>query len=150
MKMLFCAILILFALAASAQNDTLRTITFTDASGNSKDTVGVFEKVEFEASFPGGQPAWRSFLMQNLNAEAPFKEVPKRVKYFEQTAIVQFIVCTDGSICDVKVVNKVLPSIKKEAERVIKQSGNWEPAQQNGRKVKAYRKQPITFVVQSE
>ena len=64
--------------------------------------------------------------------------------------MVKFIVCTDGTICDVKVVNNVLPSIKKEAERVIKKSGNWVPAQQEGRKVKAYRQQPITFVVTSD
>ena len=88
--------------------------------------------------------------MTNLNPEAPFKEIPKRTKHFEQTAIVQFIVCKDGSICEVKVINNVLPSIKKEAERVIQKSGTWLPAQQNGKTVKAYRKQPITFVVDSK
>jgi len=116
----------------------------------SKDTVGIFEKVEVEASYPGGDSAWRKFLERNLNPDAPFKEVPRRKKYFEQTAICQFIVCKDGSICDIKVINKVLPSIKKEVERVIRLSGNWVPAQQEGRKVKAYRKQPVTFVVVSE
>ena len=86
----------------------------------SKDTVGIFEKVEVEASYPGGQAAWKKFLERNLNANAPIKDVPRRTKYFEQTAICQFIVCKDGSICDIKVINKVLPSIKKEVERVIK------------------------------
>jgi len=116
----------------------------------SKDTVGIFEKVEVEASFPGGLPAWKKFLEKNLDANAPIKDLPRKTKYFEQTAICQFIVCKDGSICDVKVINKVLPSIKKEVERVIKLSGNWKPAEQSGRTVKAYRKQPVTFVVMSE
>src|SRR5262245_35496945 len=71
----------------------------------SKDTVGIFEKVEVEASYPGGEAAWKKFLERNLNANAPIKDVPRRTKYFEQTAICQFIVCKDGSICDIKVIN---------------------------------------------
>jgi protein TonB len=35
--------------------------------------------------------------------------------------------------------------LRGEAIRVIKKSGKWEPAVQNGRKVKSYKKQPITF-----
>jgi protein TonB len=115
--------------------------------GTSKDTIGAFVKVEKEADFPGGLPAWRNFLMNNLKGDVVFKDLPKRTKKFEQTAMVQFIVCTDGSVCDVKVINNVLPSIKKEAERAINNSGKWIPAEQGGRKVKAYRKQPITFIV---
>ena len=116
----------------------------------SKDTVGLFLKVDGEARYPGGEAAWKKFLEQNLNGDAPIKEIPRRKKYFEQTAICQFIVCKDGSICDIKVINKVLPSIKKEVERVIALSGKWIPAEQTGKEVKAYRKQPVTFVVMSE
>lgn len=115
----------------------------------SKDTIGIFEKVEVEASYPGGDLAWRKFLQLNLNANAPLKDIRRNTRNFKQTAICQFIVCKDGTICDIKVVNDVLPSIKKEVERVIKLSGNWIPAEQNGQKVKAYRKQPVTFWVMS-
>lgn len=150
MKTYILSALLLLGIGATAQtSDSLHIIAINDFL-NSRDTVGVFKKVEVEASYPGGFPAWKNFLEQNLRADAPFKEVPKKVKYFEQTAIVQFIVCKDGSICDVKVINDVLPSIKKEAERVIKLSGTWEPALQDGKQVKAYRKQPITFVVESQ
>jgi hypothetical protein len=119
-------------------------------AGLSRDTVGIFEKVEVEAAFPGGLDAWRNFLVGNLNGDKAAEGVPKRKKNFQQTALVQFIVCTDGTICNIKVKNKVLPSIKKEAERVISLSGQWLPAEQNGKKVKAYRMQPITFVISSE
>jgi hypothetical protein len=37
--------------------------------------------------------------------------------------------------------------MEDEALRVMKQSPNWIPAMQNGHKVTAYRKQPVTFVV---
>jgi protein TonB len=122
------------------------TVVYVDY-GTTKDTVGIFRKVEMEAQYPGGLAAWRNYLMHNLNAYAPLKDLSKKVKHFEQTAVVQFIVCTDGSICDVKVVNDVLPSIKKEAEKAIKKSGAWMPAEQSGKKVKAYRQQPITFII---
>jgi protein TonB len=36
----------------------------------------------------------------------------------------------------------------QEAVRVIKKTKNWTPAIQNGRNVNAYRRQPITFVVE--
>ncbi len=39
--------------------------------------------------------------------------------------------------------------MEDEAIRVIKRGPKWTPAIQNGRNVNAYRKQPITFVVQS-
>src|SRR6476469_4627078 len=144
-KLLLVLCFAIGSISASAQASDSLVVT----SGTSKDTVGIFERVEVEAEFPGGVNAWKQFLYANLNPDAPLKEVPKKVKHCEQTAVVQFIVCTDGSICNVKVINNVLPSIKKEAERVVKRSGTWQPAQQNGRYVKAYRKQPITFVVNS-
>jgi protein TonB len=40
--------------------------------------------------------------------------------------------------------------MEEEAMRVIKKGPNWTPAQQNGRFVNAYRRQPITFQVQEE
>lgn len=148
MKFLSLAFLLFCFFNGFSQADTLKSVD-TD-SRNTRDTIGAFNKVEVEADFPGGIEAWKQFLYTNLRADAPYKEIPRKVKYFKQTAIVQFIVCTDGTVCNVKVINDVLPSIKKEAERVIKISGNWLPAQQDGKTVKAFRQQPITFVVVSE
>ena len=118
----------------------------------SKDTVGIFDKVEVEAQFTGGENAWRSFLMKNLELDEITNKVkfPKRQKVFQQTVIVKFIVCTDGSLCEIEAENKVNPLIKAEAERVIKISPNWVPAMQNGKPVKAYRRQPITFFIERE
>lgn len=123
-----------------------------DTTGLSKDSVGAFEKVEVEAEFTGGDNAWRSFLMKNLDIDKFSDKVkfPKRQKAFKQTVIVKFIVCTDGSLCNIEAENKVDPLIKAEAERVIKISPNWLPARQNGKAVKAYRRQPITVLIERE
>jgi protein TonB len=123
-----------------------------DTAGLAKDSVGAFEKVEVEAEFTGGDNAWRSFLMKNLDIDKISDKVkfPKRQKVFKQTVIVKFIVCTDGSLCDIAAENKVDPLIKAEAERVLKISPNWVPARQNGKPVKAYRRQPITVLIERE
>jgi protein TonB len=64
--------------------------------------------------------------------------------------VVQFIVDKEGNISDVKALTNQGYGMEDEAVRVIKKGPNWTPAQQNGRYVKAYRKQPITFVVSGE
>lgn len=125
-----------------------------DSPGTSKDTVGAFTKVEVEAGFTGGDTAWKSFLMHNLNIDKISDKVkfPRKQKVFQQTVIVKFIVCTDGSLCDIQTENKnkVDPLIKAEAERVIKISPNWTPAIVDGKPVKAYRRQPITVLIERE
>ena len=63
--------------------------------------------------------------------------------------IVQFIVDKEGNVSDVEAVSG--PSeLRDEAVRVIKKSGKWTPAVQNGRQVKSYKKQPIVFRLESE
>lgn len=132
--------------ALFAQSDTSNKLTVVNTTGDS----ATFEKVEVEAEFPGGFEGWKNYLMANVNTDKITASVPKSIKHWQQQAIVQFIVCTDGSICDIRVVNKVSPEVEKEAKRLIATSPNWAPAVQNGRKVKAYRKQPITFAVDAQ
>ncbi|MBS1653528.1 MAG: energy transducer TonB [Bacteroidetes bacterium] len=107
----------------------------------------VFEKVEVEASFKGGEGAWRKYLERNLNANTPVDNGAPEGSY---TVWVQFIVDKEGNISDVKALTNHGYGMEEEAVRVIKKGPAWVPALQNGRNVKAYRKQPITFVVAAE
>ena len=107
----------------------------------------VFEKVEIEAAFPGGESAWRKYLERNLNANTPVDNGAPEGSY---TVWVQFIVDKEGNISDVKPLTSHGFGMEDEAVKIIKKGPKWTPAQQNGRQVKAYRKQPITFVVQAE
>ncbi len=100
-----------------------------------------FTKVEVEASFKGD---WKKYLERNLNASAPVDNGAAAGSY---TVIVQFIVDKEGNISDVKALTSHGSGMEDEAVRVIKKGTRWEPAIQNGRQVKAYRKQPITFIV---
>ena len=62
----------------------------------------------------------------------------------------QFVVDEDGAVSDIKALTNHGYGLEQEAIRVLRKAKKWEPAIQNGRKVKAYRKQPITFQVTEE
>jgi protein TonB len=107
----------------------------------------VFEKVEVEAAFPGGEREWRKYLERNLDANTPVDGGAPEGTY---TVQIQFIVDKEGAISDVKALTSHGYGMEEEAVKVIKKGPKWVPAVQNGRQVKAYRKQPITFVVSAE
>ncbi len=129
--------LLLLSLAAKAQNN--------------KDSAEVdhriFTKTEVEAEFPGGLDAWRNFLVKNLKAEIPADNGAPAGMY---TVIVKFIVKKDGTLEDIKVENSMGYGMDEEVRRVITKSGKWIPAVQNGRPVNAYRRQPITFYLETD
>jgi protein TonB len=106
-----------------------------------------FTKVEVEADFPGGMGAWRKFLERNLSADVATSAGAPAGSY---TVVVQFIVDKEGAVSEVKAQTSHGYGMEEEAVRVIKRSGKWTPAIQNGRQVKAYRKQPVTFMVTEE
>ncbi len=112
------------------------------APKKSEDETG-FIPIEKEAEFPGGVLAWGRFLTRNLRV--PDDAVNRGV---DGTVVVQFVVDVDGSVSDVKAVSGPEEGgLREEAVRVIKKSGKWVPALQNGRYVKAYRAQPVVFRV---
>lgn len=112
-----------------------------------EDENKIFEKVEIEASFKGGEAAWRKYLERNLNPNVPIDNGAPEGLY---TVYVQFVVSKDGSISDVRALTNHGYGMEAEAVKVIKKGPNWTPAVQNGRQVNAYRKQPITFQVTSD
>jgi protein TonB len=66
------------------------------------------------------------------------------------TVMVQFVVDKEGVPSDVRALTNFGYGMEEEAIRVIRKGPKWIPAIQNGRQVKAYRRQPITFRVESE
>jgi protein TonB len=109
-----------------------------------------FRATESEALFPGGASGWQHFLVQHIRFDKIMPTVPKTGKRWEQTAVLQFIVEKDGSVSEIKVVNEVPEAVASEAIRIISLSPRWIAATQNGKKVRAYKKQPITFVVEPQ
>jgi protein TonB len=145
MKIVFSYILLIFFLNSEAQ-DISKQKSVTDTSYAKKITINnkSVAKIEIESDYPGGANAWARFLQANL--QYPNKAIRKKI---EGTVVVQFIVDKDGSVSDIQAISgPENGGLKEEAIRVIKISGNWRPAVQDGRKVKSYKKQPITFRLQ--
>ena len=111
-----------------------------------EDSSMVFTKVEIEPAFKGGESAWKNFLMKNLNANVPVENGAPEGTY---TVVLQFIVTHEGAITDVKALTNHGFGMEEECIRIMKLS-SWLPGIQNGRHVRAYKKQPITFVVAAE
>lgn len=118
----------------------------TEPPKKAEDDNGGFMPVEVEVTYPGGLEAWKRFLLRNLR-------VPDGIEIGEgsATVVVQFIVDVDGSVSDVQAISgPEIGGLREEAVRVIRKSGKWTPALQNGRYVKAYRRQPIIIEMRQE
>ncbi len=109
------------------------------------DETKIFEKVEVEASYPGGSEAWIKFLGNTVNGHTPVENGAHAGKY---TVLIQFIVDKNGSLSEFKPLTQNGFGMEQEVIRVLKLSGKWDPAIQDGHPVKAYRKQPVTFQVE--
>ena len=103
----------------------------------------VFDIVEQQPLFPGGQSALMQFLHDNIKYPVVAQEngVQGRVT-------VQFVVEKDGSITDVHVLRGVDPSLDKEAVRVVKSMPRWTPGKQNGTTVRVNYRLPVLFRLQ--
>ena len=94
--------------------------------------------------FPGAKAAWRKYLEQNLDPNVPVENGAPIGIY---TVVVQFIVDKTGVISDIKPLTNFGYGMEQEVIRIMKKSPMWTPASQNNKPVKAYRKQPIIFVL---
>ena len=100
---------------------------------------GIVLHVQIESEYPGGIEAWRRYLIKTLNYPENARD-----NEIEGTVLVQFIVDKNGVVSDVQAISGP-NELREEAVRVIRKSGSWKPAIQNGRQVKSYKNQPITF-----
>jgi protein TonB len=106
----------------------------------------VFLSVQIESSYPGGIEAWRRFLIKNLSNNYPQEAADQGIK---GKVVVMFIVDRDGNVSDVHAIDGP-KELHELAMRVIKKSGKWQPAQQNGKIVNSYKRQPIVFTLGEE
>ncbi|HPG11680.1 MAG TPA: energy transducer TonB [Chitinophagaceae bacterium] len=97
--------------------------------------------VQVQAQFIGN---WTKFLLRYLDPDVPIENGAPDGRY---TVVIQFVVDKEGNVSDIRPLTKIGYGMEEEAMRVIRKATKWEPAIQNGYKVKAYRSQPITFEV---
>lgn len=139
----------------SAQNASAKV-----AEVSNKDDNEVFLAPEEVAEFPGGNAALMQFLAKNIRYPQAALEngVQGRV-------IMQFIVNTDGSCSDFKIIRntaaassekpigaakltKARARLEKEALRVLRAMPYWKPAKQQGKAVPMQYTLPVVFRLQ--
>ena len=139
---LFCLLSILSSRAQETATHIDTTLHAQDTTQSAEiDNDKTFTKVEIEASYPGGNPAWLRFLVKNLRY--PDKAQMHNIM---GDVMVQFIVDKDGNVSDIEAISGPdQGGLREEAVRMIKLSGKWTPGMQNGRQVRSYKRQMIRF-----
>lgn len=133
-------------------NQAISTTHGTGASSSTGPTGPVVEVVEDETiyqiveenpSFPGGDAACMKWLAENI------KYPPICVEQGIQGRVIAiFVVNRDGSIVDIEIVRSPDPYLSKEAERVLKMMPRWKPGKQRGKPVRVKFSLPVMFRLQ--
>ena len=100
----------------------------------------IFDVVEENAQFPGGDEACMKWLQEHI--KYPQICIEQNVQGRVQ---VGFVVNRDGSIVDVKILRSPDPNLSKEAERVVKMMPKWKPARQGNKTVRSRFTLPVMF-----
>jgi protein TonB len=106
----------------------------------------IFTKVEVEAQFPGGEAKWNDYVYKTI-----MRSIDDLVDDGQAgTVEVQFIVDKEGNVSSVEAMNMKGSVLARVATDAIKKGPKWVPAIQNGRQVRAWRRQKITFRLPDE
>ncbi len=103
----------------------------------------VFTIVEEMPAFNGGETELYKYLHDNTKYPEEAKELGIQGRVF-----VTFVVETDGSITDIKVVRGIGGGCDEEAVRVVKSMPRWTPGKQRGVPVRVQFNLPIKFTLQ--
>ena len=106
----------------------------------------IFVAVQIEAEYPGGMQAWLRYLNKTLPKYYTKDLIEQDLR---GRVVVRFIVDKEGNVSDVEGLEGP-KELREAAVKVIRMSGKWTPAVQNGHKVKSYKKQPIIFELGQE
>ena len=102
----------------------------------------VYFKVDEMPKFPGGMEKMKSYIVDQLVYPPESKKNEIQGKVF-----ISFVVDTDGSVVDAKVVRGVDPILDKEALRVISELPKWTPGKDKGKLVKVGYTVPVQFAL---
>jgi len=102
----------------------------------------IFRVVEEDPAFPGGEAARIRFLNENIRYPRSAQEIG-----VEGRVLVGFVVESDGSISNIKILRSAAPILDEEAIRVAKLMPKWKPGKQRGKAVRVQYQMPITFTL---
>ncbi len=100
--------------------------------------------VEKSASFRGGMGKFYKWLGRKIKYPSQARRMGVEGKVF-----VEFVIETDGSLSNLKVVRGIGAGCDEEAIRILKTCPKWTPGEQRGRPVRQRMVLPISFRLQN-
>ncbi len=102
----------------------------------------VYEKVDVEAQFPGGEKKWNKFIQKIMreNVDNFIKDESNK-----GTCIIRFIVDVEGNISAARAVSMESSALAKTILKEIQNGPKWIPAKFNGTIVKSVREVKVTL-----
>jgi hypothetical protein len=133
MRISFLLISLLMGLQSYSQDfkDTTFSVgefTCTCKYNNNDDFKGIFYRSEKPAYYPGGEREWKKFVKKNIDKGFKGKDKVE----------VQFQVDRNCDLSEFELMTRSPAQKYQEIVRVLKLSGKWFPAIQNGYCVKSY------------
>ena len=126
------------------KKDSVKSESIPEQSVNSDEVIRevilppedeIYDFVEKSPSYPGGIPALKEYLKENLN-------FPEDTKRWDRV-IFELVIDTDGSIIRKRYDNSAEPAVIEEIIRVIDAMPKWSPGKHKGKVVKARYVLPI-------
>ncbi|AHM62568.1 TonB family protein [Flammeovirgaceae bacterium 311] len=112
--------------------------------GNNKPTDAVTEMPDIsQAAVPAqGYEAFYAYLYNNL-------KIPDHLirQNLDGKVQVSFVVDTDGTLTDIKIVRGFDKKLEEQIIKLLQESPAWEPAWQQGRKVKVRMQLPVAIKI---
>ncbi|MFA7491789.1 MAG: energy transducer TonB, partial [Mariniphaga sp.] len=103
----------------------------------------VFFIVEEMPEFPGGEPALRTFLTQNIH----YPDIASK-HGIQGKVYVTFIVSDEGDVVNARIARGVDPVLDQEALRVVNSLPRWKPGYMRGKPVDVSYTVPINFALE--
>lgn len=143
-KLLFIALNLFFIFAVKAQDGSKtkpaeEKTAASDALELPDNSVYNSAGLQVQPSFPGGPKEFMKFIDSKFDKTKLEQGATGNLKIY-----VSFVVETDGSLTNIKVIRDPGFAAGAEVIRVLKLSPKWSPGTQNGKKVRTFYTHPVT------
>lgn len=123
--------------------DSLLSVINLDSLDEEKKKIKEDTTDQIEATYAGGVKKISQIITSNI-------KVPDRMATLTKggTDMIRFVIDTNGKPINIEVLKSIEFTFDEESKRVVSLLIDWIPASDKGVKLKAYRIQPITVVLE--
>jgi TonB family protein len=126
--------------SSNAELKPIALLAPAEGQDPSQENTAFFDEQDTPPTPIGGLPAWQRHLSENLTYPTS-----ARSRGIQGTVLVSFVVNTDGSVTEVKLVRGIGGGCDEEALRVFKLSPRWSPGMIKGEVVRTRMTLPLSF-----